>query len=80
MQFTHNQILELMTDYGKMDILWLDGGWVAKQDKDGMDHFYRKRVRNSKSGFLKGKIVNQDIRMDELVKKAKQENMNLYVK
>ncbi|MBK8721104.1 MAG: alpha-L-fucosidase [Saprospiraceae bacterium] len=27
-QFTFNQIQELMTDYGKMDILWLDGGWV----------------------------------------------------
>lgn len=27
-QFTFNQIKELMSDYGKMDILWLDGGWV----------------------------------------------------
>jgi alpha-L-fucosidase len=27
-KFTYNQIEELMTDYGKMDILWLDGGWV----------------------------------------------------
>lgn len=27
-QFTYNQISELMTDYGRMDILWLDGGWV----------------------------------------------------
>lgn len=27
-QFTYNQIEELMTDYGAMDILWLDGGWV----------------------------------------------------
>lgn len=26
--FTYNQIQELMTDYGKIDILWLDGGWV----------------------------------------------------
>ena len=26
--FTSNQIRELMTDYGKIDILWLDGGWV----------------------------------------------------
>jgi alpha-L-fucosidase len=26
--FTYNQIKELMTEYGKMDILWLDGGWV----------------------------------------------------
>ncbi len=26
--FTHRQIGELMSDYGKIDILWLDGGWV----------------------------------------------------
>lgn len=27
-RFTYNQINELMTDYGSIDILWLDGGWV----------------------------------------------------
>jgi alpha-L-fucosidase len=27
-QYTYNQVQELMTGYGKMDILWLDGGWV----------------------------------------------------
>jgi len=26
--FTYGQIEELMTGYGKVDILWLDGGWV----------------------------------------------------
>ena len=26
--FTYNQIEELMTGYGPLDILWLDGGWV----------------------------------------------------
>lgn len=26
--FTYNQIEELMTGYGRVDILWLDGGWV----------------------------------------------------
>jgi len=30
--FTYNQIEELMSDYGEMDILWLDGGWVAPQN------------------------------------------------
>lgn len=29
-QYTANQIDELMSDYGKIDILWLDGGWVRK--------------------------------------------------
>jgi alpha-L-fucosidase len=27
-QYTYNQIKELMTSYGSIDILWLDGGWV----------------------------------------------------
>ena len=27
-KYTFHQIEELMNDYGKMDILWLDGGWV----------------------------------------------------
>lgn len=27
-RFTYEQISELMTDYGSIDILWLDGGWV----------------------------------------------------
>lgn len=27
-EFTYNQIMELMNEYGKIDILWLDGGWV----------------------------------------------------
>ena len=27
-QFTYNQIKELMYNYGAIDILWLDGGWV----------------------------------------------------
>lgn len=31
-EFTHNQIDELMTGYGKIDILWLDGGWVRPLD------------------------------------------------
>ncbi|MBV7533353.1 alpha-L-fucosidase [Chitinophaga sp. sic0106] len=30
-QFTYNQIEELMTGYGKLEILWLDGGWVRPE-------------------------------------------------
>ncbi len=30
--FTHNQVRELMTGYGKVDILWLDGGWVRPRE------------------------------------------------
>jgi alpha-L-fucosidase len=31
--FTYQQIEELMTGYGKIDILWLDGGWVRPSQK-----------------------------------------------
>jgi alpha-L-fucosidase len=30
--FTHNQINELTTNYGEIDILWLDGGWVRPRN------------------------------------------------
>ena len=29
-EFTRNQILELVREYGPFDTLWLDGGWVTK--------------------------------------------------
>ncbi len=77
--FTHNQIMELMTDYGKVDILWLDGGWVAKESKDNISNWYNKKVHSMKSGFLKSTIVNQDIQMDELVKKARTKQAGLIV-
>ncbi len=32
-KFTHNQINEITSRYGKVDILWLDGGWVAKENR-----------------------------------------------
>jgi alpha-L-fucosidase len=78
-QFTRNQIIELMTDYGKMDILWLDGGWVARQSKDDIKNFYDQNIKDSESGFLKGNIVNQDIRMDELVEKVREKQPGLIV-
>lgn len=31
-KFVANQIDELMTNYGSIDILWLDGGWVRKNN------------------------------------------------
>lgn len=31
-KFTQNQIKELATDYGKLDIMWFDAGWVCEQN------------------------------------------------
>ena len=77
--FTHNQILELLSDYGKVDILWLDGGWVAKTPEDEIDSYYTKRIAKNKGGFFKNRIVNQDIKMDELVVKARKKQPGLIV-
>jgi len=35
-KYTYDQLEELMTGYGPIDILWLDGGWV-KPDNKGQD-------------------------------------------
>lgn len=35
--YTYNQIRELMTNYGSIDILWLDGGWVSPRNKQDID-------------------------------------------
>ena len=32
--FTHRQFEELMADYGAIDMLWLDGGWIRKSEYD----------------------------------------------
>jgi len=71
--------MELMTGYGKMDILWLDGGWVAKESKEDIGKWYNKKALNTESGFFKSTIVNQDIRMDELVEKAREKQPGLIV-
>ncbi len=78
-EFTHNQILELLTDYGKVDILWLDGGWVAKKPKSQITSWYDAQIKNAENGYLKHRSVNQDIRMDELVEKARKKQPDLIV-
>ncbi|HCC71739.1 MAG TPA: alpha-L-fucosidase [Bacteroidales bacterium] len=73
-QYTHNQIMELMTDYGKLDILWLDGGWVKKRSDDEVKKAYANMNTEKPA-----RIQNQDIRMDELVKKAREKQPGLIV-
>lgn len=36
-QYTHTQIRELLTNYGPIDILWLDAGWVRDKEDIRMD-------------------------------------------
>jgi alpha-L-fucosidase len=77
--FTHNQIMELMSDYGKMDILWLDGGWVAITSKAEITAWYKDQVEQTKNGFIKHRIVNQDINMDALAAKVRTKQPGLIV-
>jgi alpha-L-fucosidase len=76
---THNQILELLSDYGKIDILWLDGGWVAKDNKETITSWYEQQLKNTENGYIKHRMVNQDIKMDELVEKARKKQSDLIV-
>lgn len=64
-QFTTNQIEELVRDYGKMNLLWLDGGQVQPS--------------SAGSGLWKGKVINQDIKMDEIAKMARSYQPGLIV-
>ena len=63
-EFTHGQIDELMTDYGKVDILWFDGGWVQPYTDEEILAYKVKK------GFKQVNLQNQDIDMPSLVKKG----------
>jgi alpha-L-fucosidase len=74
--YTHNQINELMSDYGKVDILWLDGGWVRKKTDE--------EVKNELSDTTDGSRYlrnpqSQDIDMPRLVKEARSKQPGVIV-
>ena len=59
-QFTYNQIQELMSEYGNIDILWLDGGWVCKENNQDIDMpRIAQMARSYQPGLL---IVDRTIR------------------
>lgn len=72
-QFTHNQIMELMSEYGPVDILWLDGGWVQPLTDAEISRYINS------PDYKFSHIQSQDIRMDELVIKARQKQPGLIV-
>jgi alpha-L-fucosidase len=75
-EFTRNQLNELATNYGKLDILWLDGGWVRiKADAEVKDQLMEvydgsRYARNPQS---------QDIDMPRIVKEVRAKQPNLIV-
>jgi alpha-L-fucosidase len=51
--FTYNQIGELMSNYGSIDILWLDGGWVAAENNQDINMpKIAKMAREKQPGLL----------------------------
>lgn len=74
--FTHNQINELMTDYGKVDILWLDGGWVRPKDSAEVTEQLLEEYEGSRWAR---NPQSQDINMPQLVTNARAKQPDLIV-
>ncbi len=63
--YTHAQIGELMTGYGHIDILWLDGGWVQPLTHDEVMKYV------TAPGYAFMHVQSQDIDMPGLVREAR---------
>jgi alpha-L-fucosidase len=72
-EFTHAQIDELMTGYGRVDILWLDGGWVRPKSREEV----LRRITSPDYKFAR--VQSQDIDMPRLVKSAREKQPGLIV-
>lgn len=66
--FTYRQIEELMTGYGKIDILWLDGAWVMPDS-----------LVNRKIDWQKGIPAGQDINMHRIGTMARKHQPGILV-
>ncbi len=74
--FTYNQINELVSDYGKLDILWLDGGWVRKTPDTEVKNYLADTSEGSRWAR---NPQNQDINMLKLVKDVRKKQAQLIV-
>jgi alpha-L-fucosidase len=71
--FTHNQIDELMTNYGKIDILWLDGCWVRSYTEAEL-------IEEKKNiNFNIYRVQNLDINMPLIAANARKKEPGLIV-
>jgi alpha-L-fucosidase len=74
--YTHNQVKELMTGYGPIDILWLDGSWVKKKPPAEVEYEMKEEYEGSR--WVRNP-QSQDLQMDLLVKEARGIQPNLLV-
>ncbi len=74
--YTHAQVNELMSNYGKVDILWLDGGWVRKKTEDEINKELTEVYENSRWAR---NPQSQDINMAGLVKEVREKQPGLIV-
>ena len=65
-----------MSDYGKMDILWLDGGWVRKKTSEEIKEELLDTMENNRWAR---NPQSQDIDMPGLVKEARAKQPKLIV-
>ncbi len=72
-EFTHSQIDELMTNYGRIDILWLDGCWVRKYSDEELEE-ERKNV-----SYNIYRVQNQDINMPLIEENSRKKHPGLIV-
>ena len=68
--YTFNQIKELTHNYGKIDILWLDGGWIRPQ--------WSIKTDEIKSWLGAYKRV-QDVNMPKIASMARENNKDLII-
>ncbi len=66
--FTYRQIEEIMSNYGRVDILWLDGGWVRP-----------KRTIDTTVEWQRGITYDQDIDMDRIAAMSRKHQPGLLV-
>ena len=66
--FTYNQINELTSNYGKVDILWLDGGWVRPFSSIDTAVDWQRTIK-----------VEQDIDMDRIGTMARKNQPGIIV-
>ncbi|MBP3253153.1 MAG: alpha-L-fucosidase [Bacteroidales bacterium] len=69
--FTHNQIKELTHNYGKIDILWLDGGWIRPA--------WSVKPGSEEETWLGAYKRIQDIDMPKVAKIARETNPSMII-